>query len=137
MSDKHIAHRYKMRPPVLSVRVEDSMDIMIVRDTTRRAAGLIGFAPAHRAQIAGAAAALAELVLKTGEVHTIHLSGVLDEGKHGLQISSEASWLTGVSVNNILVALKSKMGDLVDEVYLEESPRLTIAMVTWLRERTG
>jgi hypothetical protein len=128
---------YKMRPPVLQVRVEDSMDIMIVRDTTRRAASLLGFSPAHRAQLASAAAALAELVLKTGEAHTIHLNGVVDGLKTGLQISSETPWLASFSPNNVLVALKSKMGDLVDEIILgsEESP--TIIMVMWLNNTRG
>jgi hypothetical protein len=124
---------YKMRPPVLSVRVEDSMDIMIVRDTTRRAAGLLGFSPAHRAQLASAAATLAELVLKTGEAHTLHLNGVLNDNLIGLQISTETPWLEGVSVNNVMIALKSKMGDLVDEILLEEEPP-TIIMVMWLNE---
>lgn len=124
---------YKMRPPVLSVRVEDSMDIMIVRDTTRRAAGLLGFSPAHRAQLASAAATLAELVLKTGEAHTVHLNGIIKGMQNGLQISSETPWLEGVSANNVLIALKSKMGDLVDEIILEEEPP-TIKMIMWLHE---
>ena len=105
---------YKMRPPVLQVRVEDSMDIMIVRDTTRRAAGLLGFSPGHRAQLASAAATLAELVLKTGEAHTIHLNGVQKGNTVGIQIATETAWLEGVSVKNVMIALKSKMGDLVD-----------------------
>lgn len=124
---------YKMRPPVLNVEVEDSMDIMIVRDTTRRAGGLLGFSPAHRAQMASAAATLADLVLKTGESHTINLNGVTHGGVIGLQISSETSWLEGVSVKNVMIALKSKMGDLVDEIWLEEDPA-TIMMVMWLTD---
>jgi hypothetical protein len=109
------------------------MDIMIVRDTTRRAAGLLGFSPAHRAQLASAAATLAELVLKTGEAHTVHLNGVVDGMKNGLQISSETPWLAGVSANNVLIALKSKMGDLVDEILLEKDPP-TIIMIMWLND---
>jgi hypothetical protein len=128
-----ISSSYKMRPPVLSVRVEDIMDIMIVRDTTRRAAGLLGFSPAHRAQLASAAATLAELVLKTGEAHTVHLNGIIKGMQNGLQISSETPWLEGVSANNVLIALKSKMGDLVDEIILEEDPP-TIKMIMWLHE---
>ena len=123
-----------MRPPVMSVRVEDSMDIMIVRDTVRRAAGLLGFTPAHRAQLASAAATLAELVLKTGEAHTIHLNGVANGIKIGLQISSETPWLAGVSANNVLIALRSKLGDLVDEIMLEGTAPPTIIMVMWLSE---
>ena len=124
---------YKMRPPVMQVRVEDSMDIMIVRDTSRRAAGLLGFSPGHRAQLASAAATLAELVLKTGEAHTLHLNGVQKSRTTGIQISSETPWLEGVSVNNVMIALKSKMGDLVDEILLLEEP-LTIVMVMWRKE---
>jgi hypothetical protein len=133
MSEPQTRSPYKMRPPVLQVRVEDSMDIMIVRDTTRRAAGLLGFSPAHRAQLASAAATLAELVLKTGEAHTVHLNGVVDGTKNGLQISSETPWLAGVSANNVLIALKSKMGDLVDEILLEKEPP-TIIMIMWLND---
>jgi hypothetical protein len=125
---------YKMRPPVMQVRVEDSMDIMIVRDTARRAAGLLGFSPAHRAQLASAAATLAELVLKTGEAHDLHLNGVAKGIKLGLQISSETPWLAGVSANNVVVALKSKMGELVDEIMLLTEPEPTILMVMWLNE---
>jgi hypothetical protein len=125
---------YKMRPPVMQVRVEDSMDIMIVRDTARRAAGLLGFSPAHRAQLASAAATLAELVLKTGEAHTLHLNGVAKGIKTGLQISSETPWLAGVNAQNVLVALKSKMGDLVDEILLISEPEPIILMIMWLNE---
>lgn len=125
---------YKVRPPVMSVRVEDAMDIMIVRDTTRRASSLIGFTPAHRAQLSSAAATLAELVLKTGEAHTIHLNGIVEGVKSGLQISSETPWLAGVSANNVLIALKSKMGDLVDEILLDDGDPPTILMVMWLSD---
>lgn len=126
---------YKVRPPVMAVRVEDSMDIMIVRDTVRRAAGLLGFSPAHRAQLSTAAATLAELVLKTGEAHTIHLTGVVDGVKTGLQISSETPWLAGVSANNVLIALRSKLGDLVDEIMLEEQEEAPIIlMIMWLND---
>lgn len=124
---------YKMRPPILSVKVEDSMDIMIVRDTARRAAGLLGFTPANRAQLSTAAATLAELVLKTGEAHTIHLNGVVSGAKDGLQISSQAPWLAGVSANNVLLALKTKLGALVDEIILDGAPP-TIVMIMWLSD---
>lgn len=123
---------YNVRPPIMSVKVEDSMDIMIVRDTARRAASLIGFTPAHRAQLSSAAATVAELVLKTGEAHTIHMNGVMHGLKTGLQISSETPWLKGVSVNNVLVALRSKLGDLVDEIMLDGDDVPRIVMVMWL-----
>ncbi len=122
---------YRMRPPIMSVKVEDSMDIMIVRDTVRRAAGLLGFSPAQRAQLATAAATLAELVLKTGESHNIHLNGVVSGVQNGLQIASQAPWLAGASTGNVLVALRSKLGALVDEIRLEgDIP--TIVMVMWI-----
>jgi hypothetical protein len=130
-----ITSKYKMRPPVMTVRVEDSMDIMIVRDTARRAAGLVGFSPAFRAQLGSAAATLAELVLKTGEAHTIHLNGVIEGARNGLQISSETPWLAGVSANNVIIALKSKMGDLVDEIQLSDNEgQPIITLVMWLED---
>lgn len=127
---------YNVRPPIMSVNVEDSMDIMIVRDTTRRAAGLLGFTPAHRAQLSSAAATLAELVLKTGDAHTIRLTGVADGSKVGLQISSETPWLEGVSPNNVLVALESKMGDLVDKIMVQGDKPPMIIIVMWLDSAT-
>ena len=128
---------YNIRPPVMMVKVEDALDIMIVRDTARRAASLLGFSPANRAQLSSAAATLAELVLKTGEAHTIHLNGVIDGIKIGLQISSETPWLAGVSANNVLVALRSKLGDLVDEIMLVGDDLPTIVMVIWLSNQEG
>jgi hypothetical protein len=123
---------YNMTPPVMTVRVEDAMDIMIVRDTARRAAGLVGFTPAHRAQLSSAAATLAELVLKTGEVHTIRMTGVTDNTRRGLQISLTTPWLAGASANNVLIALRSKLGELVDEILLTGEDEPTIIMVMWL-----
>jgi len=128
---------YKLRPPIMMVKVEDTMDIMIVRDTARRAASLLGFTPAYRAQLASAAATLAELVLKTGEAHTIHLNGIIEGVRIGLQISSETPWLAGVSANNVLVALRSKLGDLVDEILLRGDDPPTIIMVMWLNSGGG
>lgn len=129
-----ISGPYPLRPPIMTVKVEDTMDIMIVRDTARRAAGLLGFSPARRAQLSTAAATLAELVLKTGEAHTIHLNGVVDGMKVGLQISSQTPWLAGVSANNVMVALRSKLGDLVDDILLLGDDTPTILMHMWLNE---
>ena len=123
-----------MQPPVMSVQIEDSMDIMIVRDTVRRAGNLLGFSPANRAQLASAAASLAELILKTGEPQTLHLNGVRQGEKVGLQISSDAPWLANVSASNVLIALRSKLGDLVDEILLQGEVPPTIYMVMWLSE---
>jgi hypothetical protein len=52
----------------------------------------------------------------------------------GLQISSETPWLAGVSANNVLIALQSKLGDLVDEILLEGDSPPTIIMIMWLNE---
>jgi hypothetical protein len=125
---------YFMQPPVMSVRIEDTMDIMIVRDTVRRAGSLLGFSPANRAQLASAAATLAELVLKTGEPQELHINGVRQGEKVGLQVSSAAPWLSNVSSSNVLIALRSKLGDLVDEILLEGQESPTILMVMWLSE---
>ena len=123
-----------MQPPVMSVQIEDSMDIMIVRDTVRRAGSLLGFSPADRAQLSSAAASLAELVLKTGEPQELNLNGVRQGEKIGLQISSEAPWLANVATTNVLIALRSKLGDLVDEILVEGDDPPTIYMVMWLSE---
>lgn len=125
---------YSMQPPVMSVRVEDTMDVMIVRDTVRRAGSLLGFSTAHRAQLASAAAMLAELILKTGETHTMHLCGVINGNKLGIQISASTPWLAGVSANNVLLALRSKLGEMVDEILLEGDSPPAIIMIMWLNE---
>ncbi len=125
---------YPMQPPVLSVRVEKPMDIMIARNTARRAAGLLGFAPAHQAQLASAAATLADLTLKTGDMHILHFNGVLHEEKKGIQLSAATPWLAGVSTSNVMLALRSKMGDLVDEILFETDDAPTIILVMWRTE---
>lgn len=130
----HPTGPYFVQPPVMAVRVEDSMDIMIVRDTVRRAGSLLGFSPADRAQLASAAASLAELVLKTGEPQELSLNGVRQGEKVGLQVSSQAPWLANVATNNVLIALRSKLGDLVDEIMVEGENPPTIYLVMWLSE---
>jgi hypothetical protein len=123
-----------MQPPVMSVPVEKSMDIMIARNTARRAAGLLGFNPAHQAQLASAAATLAELVMKTGTLHTVHFNGVVNGEKKGVQISSTTPWLAGVSASNVMLALRSKMGELVDEILIEGDAPPTIILIMWRGE---
>ncbi len=123
---------YIVIPPVLTVAVEDSMDIMIARDTARRAAALLGFAPAFRAQLAGAAGALAELVLKTGTPHELNYNGVQDGGRVGIQVSCAAPWLAEVSAGNVEMALRAKMGDLVDDIELKRATPPIIALIMWL-----
>ena len=123
---------YVVIPPVLNVTIEDSMDIMIARDTARRAAALLGFAPAFRAQLAGAAGALAELVLKTGTMHEIEFNGVQHGGKTGIQISCQALWLVNVSAGNVEMALRAKLGDLVDDIEMFGEAPPTIFLTMWL-----
>jgi hypothetical protein len=118
----------------MSVRIENTMDIMIARNTARRAAGLLGFSPAHQAQLASAAATLGELVLKTKSLHTLHFNGVINGDKTGIQISSTTPWLTGVSSGNVMLALRSKLGELVDEILIEGETPPTIIMIMWRGE---
>ena len=51
------AQRIKI-PPVMLIEVEETADVMQARNTARRAASLLGFDTASRAQIAGAVASL-------------------------------------------------------------------------------
>ena len=120
-----------MNPPVMSVRVETTMDIMIARNTARRIAGLLGFSPAHQAQLASASATVAELVLKTNTSHIIHLNGVTAEDKKGVQLSVGMPWLTGVASGNVMIALRSKLGDLVDEIMIEDESSPNVILVMW------
>lgn len=119
-------------PPILVVSVEDSMDIMITRDTARRTAGLLGFAPAFRAQLAGASGELADLVLKTGQPHDINFSGVRNGGRVGVEVCCAAPWLEDVAPGNVIVALRAKVGDLVDDIDLTNESPPVIRMVMWL-----
>ena len=64
----------------------------------------------------------------------LNLNGVRQGEKIGLQVSSEAPWLANVSASNVLIALRSKLGDLVDEILLEGENPPTIYMVMWLSE---
>jgi hypothetical protein len=125
---------YTMHPPVLTVPIENSMDVMIARNTARRAAGLLGFNPAHQAQLASAAGTLAELVLKTGSTHTLHFNGVMSPDKRGIQLSVVTPWLAGASSSNVMIALRSKLGDLVDEILIENESSPTIMMMMWRDE---
>ena len=104
---------------------------MIIRDTARRAGGLVGFTLAQRAQVASAAATLAELVLKTNNPHTIQINGVTDgKQNEGLEITVETPWLEGASSNNVLMALQAKVGGLVDDIVIDTDPS-KIILITW------
>jgi hypothetical protein len=125
---------YTMQPPVMSVVIEKQMDIMIARNTARRTASLLGFSPADQAQLAGAAATLAELTLKTGEKHELHLNGIRDGVKDGIQLSVATPWLSGAPEGNIMLALRQKVGDLVDEILIETDPAPVIMLMMWQRK---
>ena len=125
---------YAMLPPVLNVKLESAMDIMIARNTARRAASLLGFAPARQAQLASVAATLGELVLKTGSEHTINFNGVSNGDKTGVQLSIATPWLAGVAVGNVMIALRSKLGDLIDEILIEGDDVPVIITVMWRNE---
>jgi hypothetical protein len=133
-----MSHRHKgpyaMLPPVLSVPVQNVMDVSIARNTARRAASLLGFAPARQAQLASVSATLAELVLKTGNEHTMNFNGVSNGNKTGVQLSVTTPWLSGVSESNVMIALRSKLGDLIDEILLEGEDTPTIITVMWRTE---
>ncbi len=118
-------------PPVLSVQIEDTMDIMIARDTARRAAGLLGFSTACKAQLAAAVAALAEIILKAGAEGTIHLNGVRNGSKTGLQISCAAEWLHGLPADKV-EEIHSKLSKMVDEVKLVDQNPPFVSLVFWL-----
>jgi hypothetical protein len=107
------------------------MDVMIARNTARRAASLLGFVPARQAQLASVAATLSELVLKTGAKHQLNFTGVRDDEKTGVQLSIEMPWLSGVAVSNVMTALRSKLGDLIDEILIEGEESPTIITVMW------
>ncbi len=119
-------------PPVMVIRVEDTMDVMIARNTARRAASLLGFSSASRAQIATAVAALADIILNVEAHQTIHLHGLRNGNHMGIQVTVEAPWLASASHDNALLALRSKLGEMMDEVELEVGPPPRIRMVLWL-----
>ncbi len=125
-------------PPVMLIQVEDAMDVMIARNTARRAASLLGFASASRAQIATAVAALVDIIINVGTSQTIHLHGIRNGMDVGIQVSCEAPWLASASPDNALVALRSKLGETVDELSLEPGPPPRIILILWLSpERTA
>jgi hypothetical protein len=119
-------------PPIMMIRVEDTMDVMIARNTARRASSLLGFSSVSRAQIATAVAALADIILNVEARQTIHLHGLRDGVDIGIQVSCEAPWLASASPDNALIALQSKLGEIMDEIDVEPGPPPRIVMVLWL-----
>ena len=87
-------------PPIMMIQVEDTMDVMIARNTARRASSLLGFSSVSRAQVATAVAALADIILNVEARQTIHLHGLRDGlGEHfGILAAWRlANWLQGRS----------------------------------------
>lgn len=121
-------------PPVMLIRVEDTMDVMIARNTARRAASLLGFSSISRAQVATAVAALADVILNVEGRQTIHLHGIRDGMEMGIQITCDAPWLANASPDNVIVALRSKLGDMMDEIAVDPGQPPKIVMVLWLSE---
>lgn len=118
-------------PPVMIIEVEDSMDVMLARNTARRAASLLGFNTASRAQVAGAVASLVEIILNAGEQQVIHLHGLRQGANTGLQVRCEAPWLASASPENASVALRTKLGKMMDEVNLVSNDPPSIELVLW------
>ena len=119
-------------PPIMVIRVEDTMDVMIARNTARRAASLLGFSSVSRAQIATAVAALADIILNVEARQTIHLHGIRDGMDMGIQVSCDAPWLASASPDNAMIALSSKLGDIMDEINVEGGSPPRIVMILWL-----
>ncbi len=124
------AQRIKV-PPVMIIEVEDSMDVMLARNTARRAASLLGFNTASRAQVAGAVASLVEIILNAGEQQVIHLHGLRQGARTGLQVRCEAPWLASASPENASVALRTKLGRMMDEVTLVAGEPPSIELILW------
>jgi hypothetical protein len=122
---------YTVIPPILSVKVQDNVDVMITRDTARRASSLLGFAPSSQAKLASAAAVLAELVLHTRILHELNFNGVMHGDRIGVQVSSVVPWLANVPANRVELALQLKLGSLVDEIVFMQGETSIIALTLW------
>lgn len=119
-------------PPVMSIQIEDAMDVMIARNTARHIASLLGFSSANRAQIATAVAVLADIIVNAEQPQTIYLNGLRNGAQTGIQVSCAAPWLASASPDDALIALRSKLSDMMDEVAIEPTDPPRITMVLWL-----
>jgi hypothetical protein len=122
---------YSVIPPILSVKVQDNVDVMITRDTARRASSLLGFVPSSQAKLATAAAVLAELVLHTRTVHELNFNGVQHGDRIGVQVSSVVPWLVDVPANRVEMALHVKLGNLVDDIVFIQGETAIISLTLW------
>jgi hypothetical protein len=122
---------YTAIPPILSVKVQDNVDVMITRDTARRASSLLGFAPSFQAKLASAAAVLAGLVLHTRTVHELNFNGVRHGDRIGVQVSCVVPWLVDVQASRVEMALHLKLGNLVDEIAFIQGETAVIFLTLW------
>lgn len=131
------AQRIKV-PPVMMIDVRSSTDIVQARNTARRAASLLNFNTASRAQLAGAVASLVSIILNAGQQQLVHVNGVKQGVQVGMMIRCDAPWLSAASsLDNAAVALKTKLGPMMDEVRVVANEPPSIEMVLWLTpERT-
>ncbi len=122
---------YTVIPPILSVKVEDNVDVMITRDTARRASSLLGFVPVYQARLASAAAVLAELALQTRTVHELNFNGVQHGNRIGIQVSCVVPWLMDAPVNGVKWALHHTLGTLVDEIVFMHGETAVVSLTLW------
>jgi hypothetical protein len=124
---------YVVTPPVMSVVIQNNMDIMIAGDVARRAAGLLEFTPIFQAQLSGAVMALADLVSKTNSAHELNITGIQGSNKIGIQVKCPAPWLANESTAKVVHALRAKLGQLVDEIDLQRAEDVPcIVLILWL-----
>lgn len=118
-------------PPVAMVPIECDTDRVIARDTARRIAGTLGFAPIRQAQISSAAAELVELILRTGKRHELEFNGVQDGDQVGLQVRCSVPWLRDAPEARTAASLQKKLGELTDMITFESGDIPQITMLVW------
>jgi hypothetical protein len=123
-------------PPIMQVPIRETGDIQVARNSARRVASLLGFAPTSRAQISSVAATLADMILNADKPGIeLYIHGLQSGAQNGIQITCEAPWLTAITRENAQVALQTKLGEMVDEIEVtpgadRTAPRLQVLL--WL-----
>ena len=123
-------------PPIMQVPIREPADVQVARNSARRVASLLGFAPTSRAQISSVAATLADMILNADKPGIeLYIHGLQSGAQNGVQITCEAPWLAATSTENAQVALRSKLGEMVDEIEVTRvesnvAPRLRVLL--WL-----
>jgi hypothetical protein len=64
----------------------------------------------------------------------MNFNGVSNGDKTGVQLSVATPWLAGVAQGNVMIALRQKLGDLIDEIILEGDDVPMIVTVMWRNE---